>query len=57
LEVKNPAAVSRKLQAGNPPVHVSERYAAQGLLIVDLQALRPADDATLAAALRRVIHA
>lgn len=57
LKVKNPAAVSRKLQAGNPPVHVSERYAAQGLLIVDLQALRPADDATLAAALRRVIGA
>ena len=57
LKVKNPAAASRKLQAGNPPVHVSERYAAQGLLIVDLQALRPADDATLAAALRRVIHA
>jgi L-seryl-tRNA(Ser) seleniumtransferase len=57
LKVKNPAAVSRKLQAGNPPVHVSERYAAQGLLIVDLQAMRPADDAALAAALRRVIHA
>jgi len=57
LNVKNPAAVSRKLQAGNPPVHVSERHAAQGLLVVDLQALRPADDAALAAALRRVIHA
>ncbi len=57
LKVKNPAALSRKLQAGKPPVHVSERYVAQGLLIVDIQAMRPADDATLAAALRRVVHA
>jgi L-seryl-tRNA(Ser) seleniumtransferase len=56
LKVKNPAAASRKLQAGNPPVHVSERYAAQGLLVVDLQALRPQDDAALAAALRKVLR-
>ncbi len=57
LKVRNPAAVSRRLQAGNPPVHLSERYAGQGMLIVDPQALRPEDDATLAAALRKVLNA
>ena len=56
LKVKDPAAVSRKLQAGNPPIHVSERFAAQGVLIVDPQALRPEDDAVLAAALRKVLR-
>ena len=55
LKVKNPAAASRKLQAGDPPVHVSERFAAQGILIVDPQALRPEDDAVLAEALRRTL--
>jgi L-seryl-tRNA(Ser) seleniumtransferase len=44
--------VSRRLQAGDPPVHLSERFAAQGILIIDPQALRPEDDATLAAVLR-----
>jgi len=56
LKAKNPAAVSRRLQAGNPPIHLSERFAAQGILIVDPQALRPQDDATLAAALRKVLR-
>jgi len=56
LKVKNPAAVSRKLQAGKPPIHVSERFAAQGILIVDPQALRHADDTVLAAALRKVLR-
>ncbi len=55
LQVKSPAVVSRKLQAGNPPVHLSERFASQGILIVDAQALRPEDDAVLAAALRKVL--
>src|SRR5687767_100727 len=55
LSVENPAAVSRRLQAGEPPVHLSERYAAQGILIVDPQALRPEDDAALAAALLKVL--
>jgi L-seryl-tRNA(Ser) seleniumtransferase len=45
--------LSRQLQAGDPPVHLSERFAAQGILIVDPQALAPDDDAALAAALRR----
>jgi D-glucosaminate-6-phosphate ammonia-lyase len=56
LKVKNPAAVSRKLQSHNPPIHVSERFAAQGILIVDPQALRPEDDKVLAAVLRKVLN-
>jgi D-glucosaminate-6-phosphate ammonia-lyase len=55
LTVKGPLEVSRRLQAGEPPVHLSERYAAQGVLIIDPQALRPEDDAALAAALRKVL--
>jgi D-glucosaminate-6-phosphate ammonia-lyase len=56
LTVKKPADVSRRLQAGDPPVHLSERYAAQGVLIIDPQALRPEDDAALAAALRNALR-
>ncbi len=47
-------AMSRRLQEGEPPVHLSERLATQDILIVDLQALTPVDDATVVAALRRV---
>jgi L-seryl-tRNA(Ser) seleniumtransferase len=39
---------SAKLQAGDPPIHVSEKRAAAGILIIDPQALLPADDAILA---------
>jgi len=55
LSIKDAVAVSRRLQAGDPPVHLSERYAAQGVLIVDPQALRPEDDAALVAALRNAL--
>ena len=55
LAVKEPYAVSRRLQAGDPPVHLSERFAGQGILVVDPQALRPDDDAALAAAVRNAI--
>jgi D-glucosaminate-6-phosphate ammonia-lyase len=55
LTVENPVALSRRLQAGEPPVHLSERYATQGILIIDPQALRPEDDATLAAAVRKAL--
>lgn len=47
-------ALSRRLQEGDPPVHLSERLAVQGTLIVDLQASPPEDDAAVVAALRRV---
>ena len=46
-------SLSRRLQEGDPPVHLSERLAAQDILIVDLQALAPEDDAEVVAALRR----
>ena len=52
LTLKDPLEASRRLQAGDPPVHLSERFAAQGILIVDPQALRLEDDSVLIAALR-----
>ena len=55
VTVKDALEASRRLQAGDPPVHLSERFAAHGILIVDPQALRPEDDAALAAALRKVL--
>jgi L-seryl-tRNA(Ser) seleniumtransferase len=57
LGVENPLAVSRRLLEGEPPVHLSERFAAQGILIVDPQALRPEDDAALAEVLRNAFNA
>jgi len=47
--------LSRRLQAAATPVHLSERFAAQGILIVDPQALRAEDDAALAAAVRGAV--
>lgn len=55
LTLKEPLEVSRRLQAGEPPVHLSERFAARGILIIDPQALRPEDDAALAAAVRAAL--
>jgi len=55
LTVENPLAVNRRLQAGEPPVHLSERFVAQGILVVDPQALRPEDDAALAEAVRTAV--
>jgi D-glucosaminate-6-phosphate ammonia-lyase len=55
LSVKDAMEASRRLLSNDPPVHLSERFAAQGVLIVDPQALRPDDDAALAAALRRAL--
>ena len=45
-------ALSGRLQSLDTPVHLSERRAAQGVLIVDPQVLQPEDDAALAAAIR-----
>src|SRR5688572_22072363 len=55
LSIENPLELSRRLQAGEPPVHLSERFAAQGILIIDPQALRPEDDAALVTALRNAL--
>ena len=38
---------SRALQAGEPPIHLSERRAAEGVLVIDPAALSTGDDATL----------
>ncbi|MBV9567204.1 MAG: hypothetical protein JO172_03620, partial [Hyphomicrobiales bacterium] len=48
-------AVSRALQRHDPPVHLSERRAWQGVLTVDSAGLREGDDEIIAAALRFVL--
>jgi len=57
LEIALPdaLAVSARLQRGDPPVHLSERHAARGVLTLDPQVLLPEHDAPLAAALRAVL--
>ena len=40
-------ALSRRLQQGEPPVHLGERFADQGILIINPQALSAEDDKTL----------
>ena len=52
ISLQDPMEASRRLLANDPPVHLSERFAAQGILIIDPQALRAEDDAALVAALR-----
>ena len=47
-------ALSRRLQQGDPPVHLSERLADNGILTINPQTLRPDDDAVL---VRRVLDA
>jgi len=50
LSVADALGLSRRLLANDPPVHLSERHAARGILLVDPQVLRPEDDAVLAQA-------
>jgi D-glucosaminate-6-phosphate ammonia-lyase len=45
-------AFSRDLQRHDPPIHLSERHAARGILMIDPQALQPGDDAGIARAIR-----
>jgi seryl-tRNA(Sec) selenium transferase len=47
--------LSARLQRGDPPVHLSERYAGRDLLIVDPQVLAPEDDALVIAAVKRAL--
>jgi L-seryl-tRNA(Ser) seleniumtransferase len=47
--------VSARLQRGDPPVHLSERFAGRNALIVDPQVLAPADDALVIAAVKRAL--
>jgi D-glucosaminate-6-phosphate ammonia-lyase len=55
IAVPDALAISARLQAGTPPVHLSERHAARGVLTLDPQVLLPEHDAPLAAALRAVL--
>lgn len=52
IAVGDALAVSARLQRGDPPVHLSERHAARGVLTLDPQVLLPEHDAPLVAALR-----
>ena len=45
------SGLARRLLAGDPPVHLSERRVAEGILLLDPQALAPSDDARLVAAI------
>jgi D-glucosaminate-6-phosphate ammonia-lyase len=44
-------ALSLALQSHDPPVHLSERYASRGLLIVESAGLRPGDEEIIARAI------
>jgi L-seryl-tRNA(Ser) seleniumtransferase len=55
IAVADALEVSARLQRGDPPVHLSERHAARGILTLDPQVLLPEHDAPLAAALRAVL--
>jgi len=47
--------LSARLQRGDPPVHLSERFASRSVLIVDPQALQPEDDGVVVDAVRSVL--
>jgi hypothetical protein len=55
IVTKDASAALARLAAYDPPVHVGERKAEAGILIVDVQAVRPEDDAVLAQALRTAL--
>jgi D-glucosaminate-6-phosphate ammonia-lyase len=52
ITVPDALALSARLQRGDPPVHLSERHAARGVLTLDPQVLLPEHDVPLAAAIR-----
>lgn len=55
IAVADALTVSARLQRGDPPVHLSERHAARGVLTLDPQVLLPEHDAPLVAALRAAL--
>ena len=57
IAVPDALAMSARLQHGDPPVHLSERHAARGVLTLDPQVLLPEHDAPLAAAIRAQVNA
>ena len=52
IAVADALAMSARLQRGDPPVHLSERHSARGVLTLDPQVLLPEHDVPLAAAIR-----
>jgi D-glucosaminate-6-phosphate ammonia-lyase len=55
IAVADALQVSARLQRGDPPVHLSERHAARGVLTLDPQVLLPEHDAPLIAALQAAL--
>ena len=55
IAVADALAMSARLQRGDPPVHLSERHSARGVLTLDPQVLLPEHDAPLAKAIRAAI--
>lgn len=55
LHVADAPGLAARLRAGDPPVHLGERRAGEGVLLIDPQALRSEDDAALIAAMRAVL--
>jgi len=53
--VSDALALSARLQRGDPPVHLSERHTARGVLTLDPQVLLPEHDAPLVEALRAAL--
>src|SRR5436190_3611330 len=56
IVVPDALALSARLQRGDPPVHLSERHAARGVLTLDPQVLLAEHDAPLAAAIRAALQ-
>ncbi|MDP2334581.1 MAG: aminotransferase class V-fold PLP-dependent enzyme [Reyranella sp.] len=56
IAVPDALAMSARLQRNDPPVHLSERHAARGVLTLDPQVLLPEHDAPLAAAIRAALR-
>ena len=56
IAVADALAMSARLQRGDPPVHLSERHSARGVLTLDPQVLLPEHDAPLAAAIREALQ-
>jgi D-glucosaminate-6-phosphate ammonia-lyase len=55
IAVADALQVSARLQRGDPPVHLSERHAARGVLTLDPQVLLPEHDAPLIVALQAAL--
>jgi len=55
IAVTDALAMSARLQRGDPPVHLSERHSARGVLTLDPQVLLLEHDVPLAAAIRRAL--